>query len=129
MEIAREAGLTDEHLAAVQAVGISDAGKALRVQNGTGRNARRVKELAAEAKEALGGYFREFTFAQRETSGWTDCRCGGEKVPGLVLDPFCGTGTTLRVAAGLGRNVVGVDLAPPDAAAVPAGLSSSPELS
>jgi DNA modification methylase len=30
---------------------------------------------------------------------------------GLVLDPFCGTGTTNLVAAGLGRKSVGIDLA------------------
>ena len=30
---------------------------------------------------------------------------------GVVLDPFCGTGTALLVAAGLGRRAVGIDLA------------------
>jgi DNA modification methylase len=113
MEIAREKGLTAEHIAAIQATGISDAGKALKVQNGTGRNSERVKALAAEAKKALGGYFREFTFAQRESVGWTTCACEGESVPGVVLDPFMGTGTTLRVAIGLGRSAIGVDLASP----------------
>lgn len=29
---------------------------------------------------------------------------------GLVLDPFCGTGTTMAVASDLGRKSVGVDL-------------------
>ena len=29
---------------------------------------------------------------------------------GLVLDPFCGTGTTMLVASQLGRKSVGVDL-------------------
>lgn len=31
---------------------------------------------------------------------------------GVVLDPFCGTGTTLAVAAGLGRDSVGIDISP-----------------
>ncbi|MBN2194055.1 MAG: site-specific DNA-methyltransferase [Polyangiaceae bacterium] len=31
---------------------------------------------------------------------------------GLVLDPFCGTGTTLAVAATLGRRALGLELAP-----------------
>lgn len=31
---------------------------------------------------------------------------------GLVLDPFCGSGTTLKVARALGRISVGIDLAP-----------------
>lgn len=31
---------------------------------------------------------------------------------GLILDPFCGTGTTMLVASQLGRRSVGIDLAP-----------------
>ncbi len=112
MEIAREAGLTPDHIAAIQATGISDAGKALRVQTGTGKNSDRVKQLAAEAKAALGGYFREFTFAKKRTVGWSSCDCKVELTPGVVLDPFMGTGTTLRVANSLGRTGIGVDLAP-----------------
>lgn len=113
MELVREHGLTDAHIAAIQATGVSDAGKALRVQNGTGRNAEGVKVLAAEAKVALGGYFREFTFAKRVTTGWTRCPCKKGHEPGIVLDPFMGTGTTLEIARQLGRSGVGVDLAPP----------------
>ena len=46
------------------------------------------------------------------TTGWRPtCRCdGGEPVPQLVLDPFCGTGTTLMVAAEEGRDSLGIDL-------------------
>lgn len=111
MELADKAGLTDEHIGAIQATGVSDAGKALKVQNGTGRNSARVQTLAAEAKKVLGGYFREFTFAKKETVGWTDC---GHNAPGrgVVLDPFVGTGTALSVAAELGRDGIGVDLVP-----------------
>lgn len=118
MQLAKEAKLTPAHIAAIQATGISDAGKALRVQTGTGRNAENVKKLAAEAKEALGGYFREFTFAKKKTVGWTECACAVTYVPGTVLDPFMGTGTTLHVAHGMGRNAIGVDLAPPEDPAV-----------
>lgn len=112
MEIAKLNGLTPAHIAAVQATGISDAGKALLVQNGTDRNAPEVKRLAAQAKAVLGGYFREFTFARKRTSGWSDCGCGVGFRPGIVLDPFQGTGTTLRVAGSLGRSAIGVDFAP-----------------
>ena len=31
---------------------------------------------------------------------------------GVVLDPFCGTGTTMAVAANLGRRSIGIDIAP-----------------
>jgi DNA modification methylase len=112
MALAREHGLTDAHIAAIQATGISDAGKALKVQTGTGKNTTRVQVLAAEAKLALGGYFREFTFAKKRTIGWTDCGCNAGFRPGLVLDPFKGTGTTLRVAKRMQRSAVGVDFAP-----------------
>jgi DNA modification methylase len=110
LEIAREKNLTPEHIAAIQATGISDAGKARLVQNGTDRNAGSVRKLALEAKLMLGGYFREFTFAKRKSCGWTDCGCGALFIPGVVLDPFMGTGTTLDVANRMGRSAIGVDL-------------------
>ena len=110
MELAAEFSLTREHIAAIQATGISDAGKAMKTQNGTGRNAERIRKLAAEAKGLLGGYFREFTFAKRTTVGWTNCTCDDRFRPGIVLDPFMGTGTTLRAAVAVGRSSIGIDL-------------------
>lgn len=110
LEIAREKNLTPEHIAAIQATGISDAGKARLVQNGTDKNSQSVRKLALEAKKVLGGYFREFTFAKKKSVGWTDCGCGAPFVPGVVLDPFMGTGTTLDVANRMGRSAIGVDL-------------------
>ena len=111
MELAKEHRLTDAHFAAIRATGVSDAGKALRTQTGTGRNSMAVQVLAAEAKVALGGYFREFTFGKRRTTGWTDC--GHEDLhPGVVLDPFVGTGTTVRKASEMGRTGIGTDLFP-----------------
>ena len=110
LEIAKENNLTPQHIAAIQATGISDAGKARFVQNGTDKNADNVRKLAAEAKQILGGYFREFTFAKRKSCGWTNCGCGAPFTPGVVLDPFAGTGTTLDVAARMGRSAIGIDL-------------------
>ncbi len=57
----------------------------------------------------------------RTTLGWTDCGCSNGHCsseypcdddwrPGLVLDPFAGSGTTLAVAVGHGRNAIGIDL-------------------
>lgn len=110
MEIAQEAKLTAAHIRAIQATGISDAGKARRVQTGTDRNAAEVRRLAKEAKEALGGYFREFTFAKKESVGWDRCECDAPLAPGVVLDPFVGTGTTVNVAKSLGLSAFGVDI-------------------
>ncbi|GAA4378129.1 hypothetical protein GCM10023088_38670 [Actinomadura verrucosospora] len=111
MELAEAAGLTDQHIRAIQATGVSDVGKATKFQNGTGRNSIEVQRLAAEAKVALGGYFREFTFAKKVTTGWTDCG-HGTPTRGVVLDPFMGTGTTLKTAVDMGRDAIGVDLVP-----------------
>lgn len=113
MALYRASNLTQEHIAAVRAVGISDAGKAQLFQLGANKNSKRTLRLAREAKAVLGGYFREFTFAPKKQVGWNKCKCGIDPRPGVVLDPFMGTGTTLRVARELERNAIGVDLKPP----------------
>jgi hypothetical protein len=42
--------------------------------------------------------------------GWEPrCRCGGQVRPGIVLDPFCGSGTTLLVAREEGVSGVGIE--------------------
>lgn len=40
------------------------------------------------------------------------CGCGAPTRPGLVLDSFCGSGTTLKVARDLGRDALGIELNP-----------------
>ena len=45
------------------------------------------------------------------TVGWTVCACPAPIYrPGIVLDPFGGSGTTLAVASGHGRTGIGIDL-------------------
>jgi len=105
--------LTEEHLRAARATGFSDA-PAGKEQSGAGRNTDRTEQLAREAKDVLGGYFREITMTGRETDGWRQaCDCATDATePGIVLDPFAGAGTTALVAKRLGRRFVGIDLNP-----------------
>jgi hypothetical protein len=62
------------------------------------------------------------------TTGWSTCGCPGTVGlrldgfhtgqgwrPGVVLDPFAGSGTTLQVAHGHGRSAIGIDLNPRNA--------------
>ena len=44
-----------------------------------------------------------------DTLGWSDCG-HDDYVPGVVLDPFAGTGTTLAVADLHGRDAIGIDI-------------------
>jgi DNA modification methylase len=114
LDLAREANLTDEHLAACRSVGFSDAGVSKICQTGAGNNAKHVEELAAEAKDVLGGYFRKFCDSKRTTQGWSpQCECKTDATDsGIVLDPFAGAGTTCRVAKRLGRQFVGIEVNP-----------------
>ena len=60
-------------------------------------------------KQQTGSEFKDYKV---EFVGYTDCNCGVEFVPGIVWDPFVGSGTTLQVAARLGRNYGGSELKP-----------------
>lgn len=45
------------------------------------------------------------------TLGWSECDCPHPAYrPGLVLDPFAGSGTTLAAAIGVGRHAIGIDV-------------------
>lgn len=106
-------GLEEKHLFAVRSKGFSDAA-AGKMQSGAGRNTDEVERLAAEAKDVLGGYFREFTVSARRDEGWSKaCDCETDETEsGIVLDPFAGAGTTCLVAKRLGRRFIGIDLNP-----------------
>jgi len=130
--IAEEKGIGDRHIAAMRSVGMSDAGKALTTQDGTGKNRPDVQVLADEPKSALGGYYREFLTTQGRNPGdvWTvptqpfsaahfavmptalaeRAILAGCKPGGTVLDPFSGSGTTGLAATKHGRRYVGIDL-------------------
>lgn len=78
------------------------------------RSERRIGAASASAglsEGALGrgGPLSNEYHIERETLGWTDCG-HDDYIPGTVLDPFAGTGTTLAVADCHGRDAIGIDL-------------------
>jgi DNA modification methylase len=113
-ELFIEGGLTQAHLDAIRAVGIADTGKALVTTNGAGKNDPEIQQLANEAKQVLGGYYREFLTANRETLGWKKmCKCQTDQTrPGVVADFFSGSGTTAMTALVNERDFIGCELNP-----------------
>ena len=73
-----------------------------------GRNVKAVQFSKEENKYVSGGTLG--LIAQEETVGWSDCGCGEGWVGGVVLDPFAGSGTALRVARKLGRRFIGIEI-------------------
>lgn len=67
-----------------------------------------------EAKQVLGGYYREFLTANRETLGWKKmCKCETDQTrPGVVADFFSGSGTTAMTALVNERDFIGCELNP-----------------
>jgi site-specific DNA-methyltransferase (adenine-specific) len=54
---------------------------------------------------------RQYIARKPVTIGWTKCNCKPLTWEnGVVLDPFCGSGTTGEVALKLGRSFIGVDI-------------------
>ena len=53
------------------------------------------------------------TKSSGKTTGWRPtCDHDSEPVPAIVLDPFCGSGTTGVVALRHGRSFIGIELNP-----------------
>ena len=66
------------------------------------------KEMPAipRARTGLEGHNEYYTI------GWTDCGCNAGWRPGIVLDPFIGSGTVAKVATRLRRQWIGIELNP-----------------
>ena len=85
-QLAERAGLTEEHLAALLSVGVSDTGRGAATQYGTGQNTAEVYALAAEAAAALGGYAREYLL-RRPTGSCTSATAPSR--PRRPAPPWC----------------------------------------
>jgi hypothetical protein len=112
-QIASEAGLTSDHIAAIRACGVTDTGKAQVTQSGFGKNDPDVQALADEAKRVLGGYYREFLLARPARGEWEpSCPHRDDSGRSVVLDPFAGSGTVGVACRWYGRDFIGIELNP-----------------
>ncbi|MCK5127955.1 MAG: site-specific DNA-methyltransferase [candidate division Zixibacteria bacterium] len=74
---------------------------------------KRIKHTDRKASsEEIKDYKEGITHAGigKYMKGWTDCNCKADFESGIVLDPFCGTGTALYVAKELRRRFIGIDI-------------------
>lgn len=71
-----------------------------------GPSSKTANEIKASKTSAL----RTKTIRTKSEDGWSDCKCGEPFKPGIVLDPFMGSGTTGITAQKLGRNFIGIEL-------------------
>ena len=78
------------------------------------RKRREIGAISGWNHDRGDGGSSSFVPAEYETLGWSDCGHDNYR-PGLVLDPFAGTGTTLAVAHGHGRDAIGIDIDPRNA--------------
>lgn len=63
---------------------------------------------------------------RNRVEGWSDCGCGADFQPGIVLDPFAGAGTTALAARKLGRRSIGIELSEASCAIAAARLAQQP---
>jgi DNA modification methylase len=63
------------------------------------------KEISNYEESSYGGDGIKF-------AGYTDCGCNSGWSNGITLDPFAGSGTTLKVANELGRDSIGIEINP-----------------
>ncbi len=74
------------------------------------KSAQHEKGMSSPAKSKNSS--KDGTYRRRDLGFFPSCECGGETRPGLVLDPFTGSGTTGVVAVRHRRRFAGCELNP-----------------
>ena len=70
----------------------------------------KANSLTARKKDKRTKHYNDCYDLVSKTTGWTDCGCNAGFRPGIVLDPFMGSGTVAEVAIKLKRNYAGCEL-------------------
>ena len=76
---------------------------------GTGKSGKEIDPNQSLHTRDISKYRMKIVY---KTVGWTDCGCNAGWRPGIVLDPFMGSGTTAVVARKLGCWYIGIELNP-----------------
>jgi hypothetical protein len=91
---------------------MKDDGTVVRVREGSDTSGATALEFA-KGLHGVTSIFKTGTKLVKSTVGWQpSCTCNSESVPCVVLDPFCGSGTTGVVAIRKQRSFIGIDLKP-----------------
>lgn len=70
----------------------------------------RPNDYESKYAEVNGG--KDARFTSRKFVGWIECKCNAGFRPGIIYDPFAGTGTTIRQAIVNNRWAIGSELVP-----------------
>ena len=69
-------------------------------------------KLYKASKEEIESYDEKHYKPEVKKKVVLSCNCNAGYIPGLVLDPFVGSGTTLKVAIEMKRNAIGIEMKP-----------------